>query len=151
MEGHPTPDLEGRVTFTVLMIPRKDVSMLSTWYADVHRVFGYFTPCGCEVIKRRHPPPHMRHLAAWFMVITEDAWVDGKFGKLEQKENGRTILCELRHWTGIYDATTELEEASAKDPLARESWAQTGKGDASGCGLGTGTVGHSGSTTFPNP
>ncbi len=94
MADYPTPDLGGRVTFPALMIPRKDVSMLSTWYADVHRVFGYFIPCGCDVIKRRHPPPHMRHLAAWFMVITEDA---------------------------------------------------------SGCGLGTGTVGHSGRTTFPNP
>lgn len=61
------------------------------------------------------------------LVTTEDAWVDGKFGKIEENEegnNGRTILCEFRHWTGVYGVTPELEEVSAKDPLARESWVQ---------------------------
>lgn len=127
VEGYPTPDLAGRVTFTALMIPHNDVTIRLKWYWAVRHAFGAFTPHGCEVITWRVPFPHMRHLVAWFWVIGEDVWVDEKFGKLEQNEgenNGRTILCEFRHWNGIYDATPELEEVSAKDPLARESWVQ---------------------------
>ncbi|KAI1741117.1 hypothetical protein F4680DRAFT_417269 [Xylaria scruposa] len=122
-EATPTVDVEGRVTLTALMIPRQEDSMRRTWYEAVKRVFDSFVPRGCEIITGRYPTPRPRYLAAWSWVLTEDAWVDKKFGQKEG-DSGRTIICEFRTWKGNYDATPELEELSAKDPLARESWAQ---------------------------
>ncbi|KAI1113196.1 hypothetical protein F5Y14DRAFT_418624 [Nemania sp. NC0429] len=114
--------MKGRVTFTALMIPHEDLAMFSWWFSAVHLAFGIFVPRGCEVITSRHPFPRIRHPAAWFRVAAEDTWVDITFGKLEQKlgeSNDRTIFCEFRNWAGVYNATPELEEVSANDPLAR--------------------------------
>ncbi|KAK8122174.1 hypothetical protein PG984_010844 [Apiospora sp. TS-2023a] len=127
---NPTPmanaALEGRVTFTAFLVPQKDNSLRRTWYNSLKDVFGLFLPRGSEFIslKRRFS---WQYLTVWFSVLTEDHWVESKFGKLEETQEdlqGRTIFCELRHWPHSLGVTPEDEEASATDPQARESWDQ---------------------------
>lgn len=124
--GSPTADVEGRVTLTAFLVPRKDDSVRRTWYDNIRDVFGHFLPRGSEFI-RLHRRFSWQYLTVWFWVLTEDHWVEKKFGKPEQTQEdtqGRTILCEFRLWPRSCDVTPEHEEASATDPQARESWDQ---------------------------
>ncbi|GAW12856.1 hypothetical protein ANO14919_022270 [Xylariales sp. No.14919] len=124
---YPTAGLEGRVTITAFLIPHKDESMKRVWYKQVSDVFRGFLPRGSEFI-RSHRHFRWQYLTVWFWVRTEDHWVEKTLGKLENNnqddENGRTVICEFRLWPRSYNVTPEHEESSAKDPLARESWAQ---------------------------
>ncbi|KAI0443420.1 hypothetical protein F4803DRAFT_574490 [Xylaria telfairii] len=107
---YPTASLDGRITLTAFLIPRKDDSIGGRGINTFHRNFRW------------------QYFTVWFWVLTEDDWVEKSFGKLEQKrqdeEHSRTVICEFRLWPRSYDVTPEHEESSARDPLARESWAQ---------------------------
>ncbi|KAK8086179.1 hypothetical protein PG994_001153 [Apiospora phragmitis] len=121
IDGHPTAAVEGRVTFTAFLVPQNDNSMRWMWYDSVKDVFGHFLPRGSD----------WQYLTVWFWVLTEDHWVESKFGKLEKTHEdlqedpqGRTIICEFRLWPHSWGVTPEHEEASATDSQARESWGQ---------------------------
>ncbi|KAI3317680.1 hypothetical protein HD806DRAFT_514354 [Xylariaceae sp. AK1471] len=66
-----------------------------------------------------------RGLGGWQILAASEYKREGE-GEWEEKqdvgESAPTLLCEFRTWNGNFDATPELEETSAKDPLARESW-----------------------------
>ncbi|KAK7956542.1 uncharacterized protein PG986_005764 [Apiospora aurea] len=98
-------------------------------YVGFERVFPSFVPRGSEFMEWRHRQ-WSRFSAVWFLVLTEDHWVEEKSGKLEQQQTlgeesqARTLFCHAFPWQPEYGGTPEQEAASAADPLARESWHQ---------------------------
>ncbi|KAK4150344.1 hypothetical protein C8A00DRAFT_18107 [Chaetomidium leptoderma] len=123
-------DLQGRVTLTAFEIAYTGVPSPGPWRSVLQNTFGHFVPGGCEDLLQRWPPTRMQNWTAWAAIDTEDARVDSDHSQLGQQaatagnESGRAVLCEFRRWNGYTGATPEREEASAKSPLARESWAQ---------------------------
>ncbi|KAK3896684.1 hypothetical protein C8A05DRAFT_48370 [Staphylotrichum tortipilum] len=126
-----TSEVEGRVTFTMYMVPRKVDNIRRVWEDEFKRPFGRFTPPGSESLIA-HPLFWYRLTATWFLVLDEDRWVEEKFGKLEphgtqeeghgsDHEQVRTFFCRFHLWSRM-GATLEHEAASAADPQARESW-----------------------------
>ncbi|GJC90777.1 hypothetical protein ColLi_13615 [Colletotrichum liriopes] len=121
-----TSKVEGRVTFTTFLVPRKVDDVGGMWNDHFKSVFGTFIPRGSEFITW-HRDFRFKFSAVWFWVLTEDHWVGKRFGKLEQTQEddqGRTIFCHFHLWPRRLGATPEREEASAADPQARESWNQ---------------------------
>ncbi|KAI0400398.1 hypothetical protein F4802DRAFT_619866 [Xylaria palmicola] len=119
-----TAEVEGLVTLTAFLVPRKIDSVLLMWKEKFESVFAGFRPPGYELITR-HPRFMFRFAAVWLWVRSEDGWVETKFGKQEQMQDddqGRTIICHFHLWRRDCGATPELEEASAADPQSRESW-----------------------------
>jgi hypothetical protein len=129
ISGIPFADAEGRVTLNVFLVPHTgDPSTKRAWYESIRAVFGRFQPRGSEFIKGRGLH-WQRYMTTWFWALSEDSWVESKFGKLEHTQDsedtstqGRTVICEFHLWPPKYGATPEHEEASAADPQARESW-----------------------------
>lgn len=83
-----------------------------------------FVPSGSEFLQVR-AMLWSRISVVWFRVLAEDYWVESKFGKLEQtqgSDQGRTVFCHFFPWPARLGGTPEHEEASARDPQARESW-----------------------------
>ncbi|KAI1370243.1 hypothetical protein F4677DRAFT_438900 [Hypoxylon crocopeplum] len=118
----PTADVEGRVTLTAFLIPRKDDSERRAWYEKVRDVLNHFLPL--VRLRSRFGWPS---LTVWFWVLAEDDWVEEKFGKLEQTQEdvqGRTILCQFRLWPRPGYVRPAHEDATATDPQVRESWDQ---------------------------
>lgn len=114
--------MEGRVTFTAFLIPRKDDSERRTWYEKIRDVFGHFLP-----LVRTNSLYGWPSLTVWFWVLVEDDWVGEKFGKPEQNQEddqGQTILCQFRLWPSSGNVRPAHQDASATDPQVRESWAQ---------------------------
>jgi hypothetical protein len=119
----PTFAVEGRVTLTTFSVPRKVDDVYGMWRDNFKSVFrvSNFVP---------------GRIAVWFFVLAEDHWVDEKFGKLEQtqqdNQGGRTIFCHFHLWRRPgkfdrvrgYEEASAVEETSAADPQARESWKQ---------------------------
>ncbi|KAK7985179.1 hypothetical protein PG988_002801 [Apiospora saccharicola] len=121
-----TATLDGRMTFAAFLIPQKDNSLKGTWYDSLKDAFGRFLPRGFDFLSYKGRFS-WQYLTVWFSVLTEDYWVESKFGKLEESQEalqGRTIFCELRLWPLKMGVTPEDEEASATDPQAKESWDQ---------------------------
>ncbi|KAH8196445.1 hypothetical protein TruAng_009377 [Truncatella angustata] len=121
-----TSQVEGRVTITAFLIPRKVDNIMTIWNDNFKSVFSYFIPRGSQFVTGRKGF-WFKSLAIWFWVLTEDYWVEKNFGKLEQTQEdneGRTIFCHFHLWPRKFGATPEHEEASAADPQARESWNQ---------------------------
>ncbi|KZL84641.1 hypothetical protein CI238_12873 [Colletotrichum incanum] len=119
-----TAEVEGRVTLTAFLVPRKVDSVFLMWKEKFESVFAGFIPRGYEFITW-HPNFMFRFAAVWLWVLSEDGWVEKKFGKLEQTpdgDQGRTIICHFHLWRRECGATPEKEEASAADPQSRESW-----------------------------
>ncbi|KAM0264978.1 hypothetical protein ACHAQJ_000494 [Trichoderma viride] len=129
--------LEGRITLTALVLPYTDVPNREPLRNAVKTAFKGFLPAGCEdLIPRpvvnpnprqrlglyRERFPYMYSSTAWAWVDTGDACADGDL--IGENNSGRTVLCEFRRWNGYNGATPEREEAQAKDPKAKESWAQ---------------------------
>ena len=103
--------LMGRITFNALLIPRK-VKKWTTW----KEYLRYF----------QTPDPHTTSASeVWFWVLTEDHWIENKFGKLVQTQtyeenHGRTIFCHFSVWR-CAEAQPGDEEALAADPHGWES------------------------------
>lgn len=119
-----TAEVEGLVTLTAFLVPRKVDSVFLMWREKFESVFEGFRHRGYESITR-HPDFMFRFAAVWLWVLSEDGWVEKKFGKLEQTQGGdqgRTIICHFHLWPRKWGATPEKEEASAADPQSRESW-----------------------------
>lgn len=123
-EGYPTADLHncGRLTITAFSVPQKsDYSQMWTWYKSIREVFKFFLPRCSESIQ--WPLGFCwQYMTVWFWVANEDGWVERTFGKMG--EEGRTVICEFRLWPKENGFTPELEDAAAKDPVARASWDQ---------------------------
>lgn len=124
-----TAEVEGLVTLTAFLVPRKvdSDSVFLMWREKFESVFAGFRHRGYESITR-HPDFMFRFAAVWLWVLSEDGWVEKKFGKLEQTQDddqGRTIICHFHLWPRKWGATPEKEEASAADPQSRESWNRT--------------------------
>ncbi|KAK2009895.1 hypothetical protein LZ32DRAFT_649529 [Colletotrichum eremochloae] len=120
-----TPDVEeGRVIVTAFLVPRKVDSVSSMWKEDFEQVFSCFVPRGFEpVVAQRKFLSKFSHV--WFGVLSEDRWVEDKFGKSDDDNGsgqGRTIICHFHLWPWRCGATPEMEAASAADPQAREAW-----------------------------
>ncbi|KAL7943680.1 hypothetical protein V8C42DRAFT_99191 [Trichoderma barbatum] len=134
--------LEGRVTFTALLVPYTGAPDRQKLRSSVIKAFDGFMPADCDDL--RPPPPPDRNsfpvgfwpgLVAflpkwsgwvWTWTDTGDSewWHPGQQTTAEESGNGQMVLCLLRQWDGYYGATPEREEASANHPLAKESWAQ---------------------------
>ncbi|KAK4153828.1 hypothetical protein C8A00DRAFT_33440 [Chaetomidium leptoderma] len=121
-----TSEVEGRVTLTTFLVPRKVDDVSGMCNDNFKSVFGNFVPRGSEFITW-HRDFWFKFPAVWFWVLAEDHWVEDKFGKLGQTQEdnqGRTLFCHFHLWPRRFGATPEHEEASAADPQARESWNQ---------------------------
>lgn len=121
-----TSKVEGRVTFTAFLVPRKVDNIRRMWDDNFKPIFGNSIPRGSQFITRRDGLG-FKSSAVWFWVLAEDHWVEKKFEKLEQTQDddqGRTIFCHFHLGPPKFGATPEHEEASAADPHARESWTQ---------------------------
>ncbi|KAI6089592.1 hypothetical protein F4821DRAFT_231379 [Hypoxylon rubiginosum] len=121
-----TSDLEGRVTFTAFMVPRKENHEKWMLQEKVKDVFSRYLP-----LRRINSVYSWPSLTMWFWVLAEDDWVEEKFGKLEQTQEdaqedvqGRTILCQFRLWPGLDKSTPTHEDVLATNPEVRESWNQ---------------------------
>ncbi|KAI1807188.1 hypothetical protein F4811DRAFT_550143 [Daldinia bambusicola] len=121
-------DLQGRVTLTILAIPYTGDPVPESWTTAVYDAFEQLLPEGCEEISAQWPDARMHFWTAW-------AWIDSDISQHQEegeeeveagkKKSGQALLCEFRRWNGCHGATPELEEALAKSPQARESWAET--------------------------
>ncbi|KAI0837651.1 hypothetical protein F5Y06DRAFT_70979 [Hypoxylon sp. FL0890] len=115
-------DLQGRITLTAFALPYTACPIPEPWRDAVYGTFSNFLPTGCEEL-RSWRRVKIEYWSQW-------AWVDSGLSQLEQQaaaagnKSYRTVLCQFRRWNGSGGATRELEEASAKSPLARESWAR---------------------------
>jgi hypothetical protein len=116
----PTPDVEDRVTFTSFVVPGKVDCVYSLWSDHFESKFYSFIPRGYESLTFNSR--WRTFSAAWFHVLSEDSWVEKKFGKLE--EGGRTIICQFHLWPRKWGGTPEKEAASVADPEGRERWNQ---------------------------
>lgn len=87
-------------------------------------VFAGFRPHGYDSLTD-HPTFMYRFAAVWLWVLSEDAWVENKFGRLEQTSDDaqdRTVICHFHLWQSKCGATPEMVEAAAADPQFREEW-----------------------------
>ncbi|KAJ3954061.1 hypothetical protein N0V92_009449 [Colletotrichum tropicale] len=90
------------------------------WTEHFYKPFQYFVPRGFEpVVATGSFLSKFSH--EWFGVLSEDRWVEDKFGKLDDGQ-GRTIVSHFHLWPWDRGATPEMEAASAADPEAREAW-----------------------------
>ncbi|KFZ24804.1 hypothetical protein V502_00714 [Pseudogymnoascus sp. VKM F-4520 (FW-2644)] len=124
--------LQGRVTFTALVIPYTSDTIPESSRIATHRAvrdaLDKFRPRGCEDISSPYMQTHFWKQLA--MVNNKDALVDSDPWQLGEQvatagnEGGRMVYCEFRQWNGYSGATPEREEATANSQLTRESWAQ---------------------------
>ncbi|EHK16217.1 uncharacterized protein TRIVIDRAFT_206860 [Trichoderma virens Gv29-8] len=134
--------LEGRVMLTAFLVPYMDVPDRLELRCSVSRAFEGFMPAGSDDL--RPPPPPTREsfpwnvrpglavfrpepsgwVWAWTDTGDSDLWHPGQQGTAAETESGQMVVCMFRQWDGYYGATPERGEASAKDPLAKESWAR---------------------------
>jgi hypothetical protein len=101
-----TPTIEGRVTFTSLLVPDK-VEERTMWKDSLS---CFQTPNALDGISSE----------LWFWVLMEDHSMKEIFGKLKQTEGenqARTIFCHFTVWR-YSDAQPGQEEAVAADPQA---------------------------------
>jgi hypothetical protein len=124
------PDVEDRVTFTAFLVPGKVDSPLGLWRDHFKKPFHSFMPPGYEALTFSGRTRDT-FSATWFHVLSEDSWVEKKFGKLEEQtahehdgEGGRTIVCQFHLWPRRWGGTPEKEAASVADPEGRERWNQ---------------------------
>ncbi|KAK4038075.1 hypothetical protein C8A01DRAFT_48252 [Parachaetomium inaequale] len=117
----PTSPVEGRVTLTTFMVPRKSDTVFDMWYDNFKSVFHAFVPRGSE-FTARHRNFWYKFSAVWFWVLAEDQWVEEKFGKLEQTpedDQRRTILCHFYLWLPRLAIARVMPPATA---WAQERW-----------------------------
>ncbi|KAH9900377.1 hypothetical protein F4778DRAFT_771242 [Xylariomycetidae sp. FL2044] len=122
-----TSEVEGRMTLTAFLIPRQVDDVYEMWSERFESVFAVFMPHGFYESITDHPMFIDRFAAVWFRTLSEDNWVEEKFGKLEQTssdDQGRTVFCQFHLWPRDWGITPEKEAAAAADPKWRESWDQ---------------------------
>ncbi|KAJ0302389.1 hypothetical protein Brms1b_012049 [Colletotrichum noveboracense] len=111
---------EGRVVVTSFLVPQTVDDVTRMWTEHFYKPFQYFVPRGFEpVVVTGSFLSKFSH--EWFGVLSEDRWVEDKFGKLDDGQ-GRTIISHFHLWPWDRGATPEMEAASAADPEAREAW-----------------------------
>ncbi|KFZ09742.1 hypothetical protein V501_05498 [Pseudogymnoascus sp. VKM F-4519 (FW-2642)] len=125
-------NMQRRVTFTALVIRYTSNSIPESsrraTFSAVRKAFDEFWPKGCEDISST--PMQTHFWKQWAIVDNKDALMDSDPWQLGEQvatagnEGGRMVLCEFRQWNGYSGATPEREEATANNPLTRESWAQ---------------------------
>lgn len=115
-------NLKGRITFTAFEMPYTGGPIPQEWRTTMHDAFNMFVPRGCEDL-RNPPKARMQSWTAWAWVNTDLLHL-GQRVATEGNTTGRGVMCQFRRWNGYSGATPEREEASATNPLARESWAQ---------------------------
>lgn len=118
-----TSDVEGLVTLTAFLVPRKVDSVFLLWREKFEKLFAGFRPPGYDTLT--HETFAHRFSAVWLWALAEDVWVENKFGRLEQTSDdgqGRTVICHFHLWKSKCGATPEMVEAAAADPRFRESW-----------------------------
>ncbi|CAH0056958.1 unnamed protein product [Clonostachys solani] len=128
VNGIPTGELEGRITFTAYNILGKEDDDATVWkqYHEVNNALGSFFPPGSDYLVL-HRQFRWRYLIIWFWVLGEDQWVEAKFGKRPQNDGqGRTIICDVRLWpsTGLSGDPAPESEGAVANPAAREAWNQ---------------------------
>lgn len=92
------------------------------WYRAVFDAVGKFLPSSHEHI-RYGLGFHTHFWTAWTW-MDRDFWAPEEQAATAENESGQAVLCEFRRWNGWRGLNAEAEEASAKDPLTRESWAR---------------------------
>lgn len=93
-----TADVEGRVVLIAFLVPRKVDNVSLMWKEKFDSMFECFIPRAYESIASRPGFRFPRSAAVWLWVISEDGWVEKKFGKLEQTQNNdqdRTVICHF--------------------------------------------------------
>lgn len=121
--------LEGRVTITTLLILYKGVPTFKLWFEAVYNVLDQFMPSGSGNFPVKWPRLLMKFWTSLAWLDTGDTSVNRDIGQEGQHaatagdQGGQAILCEFRKWSTYSDITAEDEEAWAKSPQARESWA----------------------------
>ncbi|KAL6793774.1 hypothetical protein GGI42DRAFT_333778 [Trichoderma sp. SZMC 28013] len=135
-------EVEGRVTLTAFLVPYTGGPDLEQIRFSIVRAFKGFIPADCEDL--RPPPPLSRHsiplggpwpglvaflpkpdglVWAWTDTGDNEQWQPpGQPAVAEGNGSGQMVVCQFRLWNGLYGATRQREEASAKNPLAKESW-----------------------------
>ncbi|KAL6824641.1 hypothetical protein J3E69DRAFT_337169 [Trichoderma sp. SZMC 28015] len=135
-------EVEGRVTLTAFLVPYTGGPDLEQIRFSIVRAFKGFVPADCEDL--RPPPPLSRDsipfggqwpglvaflpkpdglVWAWTDTGDNEQWQPpGQSVAAEENGSGQMVVCQFRLWNGLYGATRQREEASAKNPLARESW-----------------------------
>ncbi|KAL6693374.1 hypothetical protein J3F84DRAFT_396296 [Trichoderma pleuroticola] len=135
-------EVEGRVTLTTLLVPYTGGPDLEQIRFSIVRAFKGFVPADCEDL--RPPPPLSRDsiplggqwpglvaflpkpdglVWAWTDTGDNEQWQPpGQSVAAEQNDSGQMVVCQFRLWNGLYGATRQREEASAKNALAKESW-----------------------------
>ncbi|PNP55970.1 hypothetical protein THARTR1_03907 [Trichoderma harzianum] len=135
-------EVEGRVTLTTLLVPYTGGPDLEQIRLSIVRAFKGFVPADCEDL--RPPPPLSRDsiplggqwpglvaflpkpdglVWAWTDTGDNEQWQPpGQSVAAEQNGSGQMVVCQFRLWNGLYGATRQREEASAKNALAKESW-----------------------------
>ncbi|OBT66960.1 hypothetical protein VE03_04214 [Pseudogymnoascus sp. 23342-1-I1] len=112
--------LQGRVTFTALVVPYTSDSIpessRNAMHVAMRNAFCQFRPRGCEDIHSLLTLTHALSIG--------DPWQLGEQLATAGDGGGRSVLCEFRQWNGYAGATLEREEAAANSPLTKESWAQ---------------------------
>lgn len=117
-------ELQGRITITAFALPSTSTPILQSWYSTVFNAFAHFLPKGCQDLCGHNSRMHF--WASWAWVVSDDIWQQEE-QRVESGDNDgghQTVLCEFRRWNGYSGATPEREEESAKNTLAKESWAQ---------------------------
>ncbi|KAK2758516.1 hypothetical protein CKAH01_05564 [Colletotrichum kahawae] len=111
---------EGRVVMTSFLIPQTVDDVTRMWIEHFYKSFHCFLPRGFEPVVATGSFLS-KFLHEWFGVLSEDRWVEDKFGKLDDGQ-GRMIISHFHLWPWDRGATPEMEAASAADPEAREAW-----------------------------
>lgn len=133
--------LEGRMTLTALLVPYIGNPDLRELRYTVVRALKYFMPADCDDL-RPPPPPSRTALPfgewqglvaflpkpSWWWAWTDagdsDLQPGSRWRQRKTTAAGWLVVYMFRLWNGLYGGTPEREEASAKNPLSKESWAQ---------------------------
>lgn len=108
-------DLHGRITLTILNIPYIGIPDRNAWGHAIFAAFGVFMPEGCDDL--RGPPVFQWNAYTWVDTVQEEQTTALQTGQ------GQAACYLFFRWNGN-GASPAREEASAKDPAARESWAR---------------------------
>ncbi|ORY65779.1 uncharacterized protein BCR38DRAFT_483460 [Pseudomassariella vexata] len=131
VNGYPTADVEGLVTFTAFLVPRKDDSVRRTWYENL-AIFD-------RVVLSAYGRP-LDGKEIW------EAGADpGRHPRSDNHLRVSPLATFMRRHSG---ARRGIGDGPAGEGTVGSS---CGEGDASGYGLGTGTLGHSESAAFYPP
>lgn len=130
-------DLYGRVTRTTLVIPYTGLPEREAWGFKIGVSFNGFMPAGCEALRLSLPRPFGWQAFAWVDEVKQalalkdmvkQAQPSAVTGGAEQQQDvggqEKAVGYHFFRWNGN-DASPEREDATARDPKAKESWDKT--------------------------